>query len=182
MNTLHRTHTTEQHARILREIEALNDLTVSQLQEKWGEVWGEACRSRNKEFLKKRIAWKIQANTYGGLSQRALERARELADETLLKVRGATTPGPFAVTTSARPEIRTKTEKAKSDSRLPVPGSILTRTFEGKKIVVAVLDAGFEWEGQRFKSLSAVAKAITGTNWNGFAFFRLESNRRVNAA
>jgi hypothetical protein len=181
MNTLQTINTSPDHAMILREIEALSDLTVSQLHEKWAQVWGEACRSRNKEFLRKRIAWKIQANAYGGLSQRALERARELADETLLKVRGAATPGPLPVVANTRPEIRTKAGKSKADSRLPGPGSILTRTFEGRKIVVTVLEGAFEWEGQQFKSLSAAAKAITGTSWNGFAFFGLDGKRKENA-
>jgi hypothetical protein len=169
---------TQDHARIAREVESLSDLTVNQLQEKWVEVWNEPCRSRNKDFLRKRIAWKIQANAYGGLSQRALERARELADETLLKIRGAATPGPGCrETTGTRHSFRST-----DDARLPVAGALLTRVYNGRKIVVTVLDDGFEWNGQKFRSLSAVAKAVSGAHWNGFLFFGIDRKRKERAA
>jgi len=170
--------TTKDHARIAREVEALRDLTVNQLQDKWVDVWNEPCRSRNKDFLRKRIAWKIQANAYGGLSQRALDRARELADETLLKIRGASTPGPGCPETKVtRHSFRTS-----DDARLPVPGAVLTRVYNGRKIIVTVLDDGFEWDGQKFGSLSAVAKAVTGAHWNGFLFFGIDRKVKEEAA
>lgn len=162
--------TTQDHAQIAREVEALRDFSTDQLRVKWEEVWNEPCRSRNKDFLRKRIAWKIQANAYGGLSQRALDRARELADETLLKIRDVAPPGPGC------PESKTARHsfRASADARLPVPGAVLTRIYNGQKIIVGVLDDGFEWDGQKFRSLSAVAKAVTGAHWNGFLFFGIE--------
>jgi hypothetical protein len=63
-------------------------------------------------------------------------------------------------------------------SRLPMPGSILVKEYRGKNIVVRVLDAGFEYDGRHFASLSAVAKEITGTKWNGFLFFGLSKDSR----
>lgn len=165
--------TAEDHARIAREVESLAEMTVGELREKWVEVWGEACRSRNKDFLRKRVAWKIQANAYGGLSQRALERARELADETLLKIRDVPAPGEARRGRAARPG---------GDKRLPMPGAVITRVYNGKKIVVSVLDEGFEWDGQKFKSLSAVAKAVTGSHWNGYHFFDIKPKRGRAAA
>ena len=57
------------------------------------------------------------------------------------------------------------------DSRLPMPGSLLVKDFKGRTIVVKVLDDGFEYDNRRFASLSAVAREITGTRWNGFLFF-----------
>jgi hypothetical protein len=170
--------TTRDHARIAREVESLRELSTDQLREKWVEVWNEPCRSRNKVFLLKRIAWKIQANAYGGLSQRALERARELADETLLKIRGAATPGPGCPGT----KVARHSFHPSDDARLPVPGAILTRIYNGRKIVVTVLDDGFEWDGRKFKSLSAVAKAVTGAHWNGFLFFGIDRKSKGVAA
>ena len=170
--------TTKDHSRIAREVEALRDLTVNQLQDKWIEVWNEPCRSRNKDFLRKRIAWKIQANAYGGLSQRALDRARELADETLLKIRGAATPGPGCPET----KMTRQSFRSSDDARLPVPGAVLTRVYNGRKIIVTVLDDGFEWDGQKFGSLSAVAKAVTGAHWNGFLFFGIDRKVKEEAA
>jgi len=170
--------TTQDHARIAREVESLADLTVNQLQDKWVEVWNEPCRSRNKDFLRKRIAWKIQANAYGGLSRRALDRACELADETLLKIRGAATPGPGCPET----KVTRHSFRASDDARLPVPGAVLTRVYNGRKIIVTVLDDGFECDGEKFRSLSAVAKSVTGAHWNGFLFFGIDRKGKEHAA
>lgn len=166
--------TTQDHARIAREVESLRDLSTDQLREKWVQVWNEPCRSRNKDFLRKRIAWRIQANAYGGLSQRALDRAKELADETLLKIRGAPTPGPGCPET----KVARHSFRASDDARLPVPGAVLTRVYNGRKIIVTVLDDGFEWDGQKYRSLSAVAKAVTGAHWNGFLFFGIDRKEK----
>jgi Protein of unknown function (DUF2924) len=165
--------TAQEHAKIALEVESLRELTVSQLQHKWVEVWGEACRSRNKDFLRKRIAWKIQANAYGGLSERALARARELADESLLKVRAPAPPGP--------PLLQGKTVHhrihAAGDPRIPSPGTVIVRDYKGRKLLVAVLEKGFEFEGRTYRSLSAIAKEVTGTHWNGVRFFGLDEGR-----
>lgn len=172
--------TTQDHAKITCEVEALRELSTDQLREKWTEVWNEPCRSRNKGFLQKRVAWKIQANAYGGLSQRALDRAREIADETLLKIRSPSTPivegktiGTIMRRKSLRPICNT------NDRRLPCAGSVITRSYEGRTIAVSVLDKGFEWEGRFFRSLSAVARAVTGSHWNGFLFFGIERIERT---
>ena len=63
------------------------------------------------------------------------------------------------------------------DSRLPMPGSIIVKEYRGQTLVVRVLDTGFEYDGRRFASLSAVAKKITDTKWNGFLFFGLTKER-----
>jgi len=165
--------TTKDHARIAREIAALAELSTDQLREKWEEVWNEPCRSRNKDFLRKRIAWKIQANAYGGLSQRALERARELADETLLKIRN---PAPFGPPATAGRTTRRRIH-APGDPRIPGPGTVITRDYKGKNLLVSVLDDGFEFEGHVYRSLSAIAKKVTGAHWNGVHFFGLGGRR-----
>jgi hypothetical protein len=63
----------------------------------------------------------------------------------------------------------------KSGSRLPLPGTLITRQYKGRQIQVKVVADGFEFEGEFYKSLSAVAKKITGSHWNGFKFFNLQS-------
>jgi hypothetical protein len=60
------------------------------------------------------------------------------------------------------------------DERLPIPGTVLTRQYKGHKIVVTVLENGFEYEGEVYRSLSAVAKAVTGSHWSGNLFFGLK--------
>jgi hypothetical protein len=165
-----------QHATIAHEIEKLGDLTVNQLREKWVEVWNEPCRSRNKDYLRKRIAWRIQARAFGGLSERALRRSEELADETLLRIlppRKAPSPP------SGKESVSGKFVPADGESRLPMPGTQLTRDFQGRKIIVKVREHGFEYEGEIYKSLSAVAKAATGTHWNGYVFFGLTKGKEA---
>jgi len=127
-------------------------------------------RRSNRIWLIRRIAWKLQANAEGGLSERALARARELAQNADLRT---TAPRPKPTPTGV---VATKVTKVafETDSRLPVPGSIITRAYKGRMLRVIVKNDGFEFEGERFKSLSAVAKHITGSHCNGYLFFGLK--------
>jgi hypothetical protein len=158
----------QDHATIARQIEELNGLTVNQLREKWVEVWNESCRSRNKDYLRKRIAWRIQAVAYGGLSERALRRAAELADETFLNTR----MGRVSPVQAGGPVVQ-KRIHAPGDSRIPAPGAVIVREYQGRKLLVGVLENGFEFEGRIYRSLSAIAKEVTGAHWNGVHFFGL---------
>ena len=67
---------------------------------------------------------------------------------------------------------------SRRDGRLPVPGTVLTRPFENRRIVVTVLEQGFEYQSRRYRSLSAIAREVTGTRWNGLLFFGLAERRR----
>ena len=68
------------------------------------------------------------------------------------------------------------------DPRLPKVGEVLTRTFQGKEIRVEVLDAGFAYDGKTWRSLSAIAKQVSGTSWNGFLFFGLQTRAKQDGA
>ncbi|MBD3334314.1 MAG: DUF2924 domain-containing protein [Candidatus Eisenbacteria bacterium] len=151
---------------IAEQIEALEDLTVAELRERYAEVFGEETRSRHKTFLRKRIAWRLQANEEGGLLERALRRARELANEADLRL--------------LAPRGRTETHRFRTshDRRLPMPGAVITREYRGRTVSVTILDDGFEYEGELYRSLTAIAKAVTGTHWNGFLFFGLGERSR----
>ena len=150
-----------------REVAQMQRMSVNQLQQKFAEVFGEQPRARNKQWLVKRIAWRLQANSEGGLSERALRRAMELANDADLRLTAPRNPQAPATVQPATAAI------APHDRRLPMPGTLLTRRYKGQSIQVQVLVDAFEFEGERYKSLSAVAKAITGTHWNGFHFFGL---------
>lgn len=152
------------------EVAAMQQMTVSELREKFAEVCCEPTSGRNKQWLIKRIAWRMQANEYGGLSERALARARELANFADLRL---TAPREGTSAASAPARLTAAAPKAQYDKRLPMPGTIITREYKGRTVQVQVVDDGFEYEGQRYKSLSAVAKAVTGAHWNGFLFFGL---------
>ena len=155
----------------LREqIEALRHMTVGQLKEKHREVFGEASRSNHKQFLFRRIAWRIQANAYGGLSERARRRALEIANDADLRIRA-----PKNFLKEDLDETRTIEARVAPtvDPRLPMAGSELVRRYRGKDVVVRVRNDGFEYGGQVHRSLSSAVRQATGTPWNGFAFFGL---------
>lgn len=158
-----------------RRIEELEKLTIAQLRVRYAEVFGEPTRSGNRQWLLRRVAWRIQALAEGDLSKRARRRARELARDADIRLRPPTDHGPALGT-----DIRTATRQvaSRSDERLPIPGSVLTRTFKGSEYRVTVLQDGFEYDGAIYRSLSAVAAAITGSHWNGYHFFGLSGPKK----
>ncbi|MBI3865534.1 MAG: DUF2924 domain-containing protein [Planctomycetia bacterium] len=146
---------------------ALKRMSPAALRDKYAEVFGEPSRSGHKEWLIKRIIWRMQANAEGDLSQRARKLALEIANDADLRVKAPLEPK------SESPD-RTVTRKMQlNGGGVPAPGSLITREYKGQTLHVAVRDDGFEFEGEIYKSLSALAKKITGTHTSGFLFFRL---------
>lgn len=170
--------------RLMSELERM---TVTELRRRYAEVFGEETRSYHKAYLVRRIAWRMQANTEGDLAERARrlrERALEIADDADLRMRApgpARPPGP-AFLAAQTPASATAALPAASDSRLPMPGALLTREYRGRMIRVRVLPKGFDYEGTIYRSLSAVAQAVTGAHWNGYLFFGLEKPRSEEAS
>src|ERR1039458_1876791 len=165
------------NASVLKEIEGLRRLTVGGLRDKYREVFGEESRSNHKDFLFRRIAWRLQANAEGGLSERARRRALEIANDADLRIRA---PKDFGSPDAARrTAVTTIRAGGGRDHRLPMAGTLLTRDFKGRTYIVKVLDDGFEYDGRQYRSLSAIAGEITGTRWNGFLFFGLTREAHV---
>jgi len=152
------------------EIEGLRHMTVGQLKDKYREVFGDESRSNHKQFLFRRVAWRIQANAEGGLSERARRRALEIADDADLRIRAPKNFLKQEVDDSRTIEARVSPT---ADPRLPIAGTLLVRRFQGKDVVVRVRQDGFEYDGRVHQSLSAAVREATGTRWNGFAFFDL---------
>ncbi|MBI5789642.1 MAG: DUF2924 domain-containing protein [Candidatus Schekmanbacteria bacterium] len=150
----------------------LKGMCVADLREKYQEVFGEVPRSQHKDFLRKRIAWRIQVLAEGDLSERARRRAEELANDADLRIRAPKVIVELS-TTSSNGHTTVHTFSPSHDKWLPMPGAVLTRDYQGEIIKVMVLDKGFEYEGRIYRSLTAVAKAVTGAHWNGFYFFGL---------
>lgn len=148
------------------EIGRLEKMTVNQLAEKYEQMIGEPCRSRHKRYLIRRLAWRIQADAEGGLSDRALKRAEELANDAEIRV----TPPREKQHDDEPTTIKMPVQR---DERIPPPGNWIEREYKGRVVQVLVVEDGFEYEGRRFRSLSGAAKAITGSHINGFQFFRL---------
>ena len=157
-----------------QDLAELQRLSAAQLRLRYAELFGEPTRTGNKPWLVKRLAWRLQALAEGDLSERARQRAAELANDADLRL---SPPRVRPHRASPDPETgwpyATKVIPPCHDERLPPPGSLLTRLYKGQTHEVKILQHGFEYQGQVFASLSAVAKQITGTHCNGFWFFRL---------
>lgn len=156
---------------IQQEIETLRQATAGALKRRYRELFGEDSPSSNRTHLFRRVAWRLQTRALGELSERARQRAAELADDAELRRRAPRTFWEALDAPRASPPQR--------DPRLPASGSVLTRTYRQRSVEVKVLETGFEYDGQTYSSLSALAHKITGTRWNGFLFFHLNrANRR----
>jgi hypothetical protein len=154
---------------IREQIEALKRMTVRQLRERYQEVFGEESRSNHKQFLFRRIAWRLQAQAEGGLSERARRRALEIANDDDLRIRA---PKGFDFD-AAGGRCAYQNVPPSTDSRRPLPGAVLEREYKGRTIIVKVHADDFGYDGKRYRSLSAIAKEVTGTKWNGYLFFHL---------
>ena len=153
------------------EIENLRRASLAGLRAKYREVFQEETRSRHREHLFRRIAWRLQALAEGDLSERANRRAHEIARDADLRI--IAPPDFFTVSGETVQTIPGDRTRRQYDSRLPLPGAVLTRNWKGRTLRVEVLKDGFCYENRHYSSLSAIAIAITGTRWNGLAFFGL---------
>jgi hypothetical protein len=152
-----------------QEMAGLARLSIDGLRSAYADVFGEPSRSRHREWLVRRILWRRQALDEGDLPDRARRRAAELANDADLRLLP-----PRPTTAAPAPATSAKVNAtARLDSRLPPVGATITRTYKGQTLDVKVREAGFEYEDAVYKSLSAVARAITGQHCNGFHFFRL---------
>ena len=140
------------HAALEAEIGRLPDLSLLELRNRWKTLFGHpAPKSLRHNFLARALAYQMQVEAYGGLSVTTKRWLRQIAT-------AARTGDANAVLGSSRIK----------------PGTQMIRQWQNTTHIVTALAEGFEWNGRNYKSLSAVANAITGTNWNGFAFFGIK--------
>lgn len=150
---------------IEEQLAELTRLETSELQIRFTELFGEPVTTHHRLWLLRRIAWRLQAQAEGDLSERARQRAAELANDADLRLSPPKARQADVDATAIAPIRR--------DPRLPMPGTILTRPYKGTTVQVKVLADGFQYEGKTYKSLSAVAAAISGSHANGYLFFGL---------
>jgi hypothetical protein len=155
------------HVNVAKEVAALGAMSVGELRVRYAEVFGEPARTGHKVWLIKRIIWRLQALAEGNLSERARRRAAELANDADLRLYP---PRSAQIVSSNQPSIPSG---QRPDHRLPPAGRTLSRFYKGRMLHVRVLPRGFEFNGVVYQSLSAVAKAITGSHTNGYLFFQL---------
>ncbi len=157
-----------------KEVREMEKLTVRELRKQYADVFGETTNAANKPWLIKRIAWRMQSNIEGDISQRARDRATEIANDGDVRMSAPlqiAPPKPAMLPTASR--TKTSTVVFKHDERLPLPGTTFPRVYKGVTHQVKVLPAGFEYDGEVYKSLTAVAKAITGQHCSGYTFFKI---------
>ena len=140
---------------VLRQIAMLKTRSTPELHDMWRELFDREPPVLGRRYLEDRIAYRVQELHFGGLSDRARRRLDALADQ-----------------------LEPKAARRRDPGR-PIAGTRLVREWQGIEQQIAVLDDGFDWEGRRYKSLSSVARAITGTRWNGPLFFGLRQNGRA---
>ena len=156
-------------ASVAAQIARFENMTTDELRGQYEDIYGERARSRNRRWLFRRVAWGYQAKIYGGLSERAKHRIEELAPTAEMALRTPRTftrgPGAVHIPASSHPILK--------------PGCALIRNYRGERHVVIVRDDGkFEWRDRVFRSLSALANAITGSHVSGPAFFNLKQTSK----
>jgi hypothetical protein len=147
----------QKRASVLRQVTALDGMPTPDLRAKWVELYGKEPPGFNRQFLIKRLVYRIQELAYGGLSDETRDRLARV-----LKEEGYNDLG-----------VKTGRRAVHGSEKRLTPGTVLVREFEGDLHHVNVVTTGFEYRGLHFKSLSAVARHITGVRWNGPRFFGL---------
>ena len=141
---------------VLTRVAALKTTPTPGLKKMWQELFDTEPPPYNRRFLESRLAYRIQELAYGGLSRATLERLEVLAE------------------TLDGGDVTKRRQRVKDR---PITGTRLIREWQGVEHCVTVLDDGFEYQGRPYRSLSAIARAITGTRWNGLIFFGLKNQR-----
>jgi hypothetical protein len=162
------------------EIAKLIRLPAAELQQRYRALTGKPARSAHPAFLARRLAWALQGQHFGGLPDETRQRIAELAEslnplaKAATKARRCGTADPHA-----RGNIRGgQSGQRRREIRLPGSGTTIRRTYKGREIAVRILDDGFEFDGRRYRSLTAIAKLVTGAHWNGLLFFGLIRQHR----
>jgi hypothetical protein len=140
---------------VLSQIAALKTMPVADLKGRWRELFDTVPPPYNRRFLESRLAYRIQELAYGGLKPETLERLAALAQQV-----------------DGKPNKRARLAQDR-----PITGTRLVREWQGVEHSVTVRDEGYEYRGRPYKSLSAIARLITGTRWNGWIFFGLKNQR-----
>lgn len=142
-------------ASVLARLAALKTMPIQALKQQWRDLFEKEPPPYNRRFLESRLAYRIQELAYGGLKPEAIERLRALGEQL----------------------SRGKGRRRVSLERKPISGTRLIREWQGVEYTVTVRDDDYEFDGRPYKSLSSIARAITGTRWNGWVFFGLKNQR-----
>ncbi len=147
----------------LSQIMELKEKSLGELKAKYEELFpGQKAPSNNKVFLWRKIAYRIQELEHGNVSTETQSKIEQLIQQ-LDPINNK----------SLRPDNVIEKQPKSRDKRLPIPGTVIIKEYKGVKLEIKVLESGFEYANKAYKSLSAIAKEVTGAHWNGYLFFNL---------
>jgi len=161
---------------VISEIAALKKMTVGELRDEWHRLYGDPTRSRNRDYLWRRLAWRVQELAHGGLSGATNARLQELAPDAF--ARAGTPRGAAGTALAASMQTVGSEPRRVRDPRLPAPGTVIIKNYKGHELRLVVHDDHFELDGQSFNSVSEAARHVTGARWNGMLFFGLTQRKR----
>ena len=145
----------------------LKGMSLGELQKEHEQIFeGNKAPSNNKVYLWRKIAYRIQELEYGRISTEAQSKIEQLIQQYDPINNKSLRP-------NTATENRPKKQNLSRDKRLPIPGTVIIKEYKGIKLEVKVLESGFEYHDKVYKSLTAIAKAVTGAHWNGYLFFNL---------
>ena len=142
--------------RVLAELAALKVASFTDLRAKWRQLFDTPPPAYNRRFIESRLAYRVQELAHGGFKSETIERLEAIADE-----------------------VEGNVVRRPSSTARPIAGTRLIREWKGVEHTVTVRDQDFEYQGRPYKSLSAIARTIAGTRWNGLVFFGLKSQRKT---
>ena len=145
---------------VLQQLTELPDMPFPALKERWRSLYGTEPPAYKREHMVRRLAYRIQELAYGGLAEGTKAELERIAEEDERRRQG------------------TRAERRKPKDTHPLAGTRLIREWNGQRHEVTATEGGFEYTGRRYKSLSAIAKAITGAHWSGPQFFGLRTPRK----
>ena len=147
-----------ENASVLKRVTALPGMNLTDLKTMWKNLYDQNPPAHGKHYLVRKLAYRIQELAFGGLIESTEQRLDALAQG------------------KEDPKLKSAADKKRKKANTPGPGAKLVREWNGKEHVVMVMEGGFEYQGRKFRSLSAIAKEITGTHWSGPVFFGLKKN------
>lgn len=158
---------------IALQLHLLDSMTTAELKAAYIEVFNERPHSHRRLWLRSRVAWGIQAKAERGMSQRFIEHGLKHADLSDIRMHAPRSYKPKRATPEPIAQVAPHVETEQRDPRIPAPGTVLERDFQGRKISVKILPHGFEWNGTVYPSFSKAVKTATGKSYSPYAFFKL---------
>ncbi|MBI5725837.1 MAG: DUF2924 domain-containing protein [Planctomycetes bacterium] len=149
---------------VLRQLAELQDMPFAALKERWRSLYGTEPPAYKREHIIRRLAYRIQELAFGGLPDQTKAELERIAEEDECQRKD------------------NRAQRGKSKGTRPLPGTRIVRDWNGQRHEITAVEGGFEYKGRKYKSLSGIAKVITGAHWSGPQFFGLRTTKQIKEA